>query len=1287
MSRGIAILWLLLACLLPQVGAAADGARMAIVATDFVLPEKSERLAAWGEPLGVEVLRWSPADAAAADWDTIDLLLLDVPRPSDARRVDAAIGDRLRAGGTPWFRVGGGPPAAGGLPAPVWRRFAGYYAGGGRDNYTHLLQAVARWRRREAILDLPPPRAMPRTGYYHPAAGAPFGEAGAYRAWMQAHGGGTRPRIGLIVSAGSVAGMQTAAVDAVAAALEARGLAPVPFWFEAGDPRGLQAALDGFEIEALVNMTHLQGGRARADELRALDVPVLQTMGTRMAPEDFASAESGIAQAMVAPFLTQPESWGLVDPIVISAVEEGREVPMPAQVGALADKLAALLRLRHAAPAERRLALMVWNYPGGERNFSASNLNVPRSILRVAAGLAGAGYDVPPLEEHALIADAQAMLAPFHRPETLDALLAGGRAALLPVARYRAWLDALPAARREALLAEWGTPEDAPEVRMVEGEPQFVVPRVAYGNLLLLPQPPRSRVVGADTHDTARMPDHAYLATYLWLREEGIHALLHFGTHGTQEWTPGKDRGLAADDVPWLAVGDLPVFYPYIQDNVGEAMQARRRGRATVISHQTPAFAPSGLYDELRDLHALVHEWMQAEPGPARGRTAQAIVDAAQAAHLDADIGWDAPGIEGDFDGFMAALHDHLHVLARSVVPLGLHEFGSPATPEHRLVTVMQQLGNDFYTAAGADPEEVLATESERLVDSAPYRLLERHLRDGAPLPGDPGLRGFLERARELDRHLAEPGEMEALLAALDGRFVPPGSGGDPVRNPDVPSGRNLYAFEADKLPTRAAYEAGGAALEDLLATYRAEHGGTQPRKLAVSLWSSEAMRHLGVLESQVLHAMGLRPRWDEGGRVVGLDIVPQAELGRPRIDVVVQVTSVYRDQFDAFMRMLAAAVDELAALDEAGNPIHRNVLAVAQTLEAGGMDRRAAHRLARLRLFGSAPGSYGSGLSAAVKDSTAWDEESALAEGFLDSQQYAFGTEDWGVTPADAGGSGNLLAQQLRGVEAALLSRSSNTHGLLSTDHPFEYLGGLSLAVRSLDGASPALYVADLRSSTPRTLGTARFLGEELRTRALNPQWIRAMQAEGYAGTLQVVDAVDNLFGWQVTDPASVRADQWQAMHDTFVRDTRGLDIDAWFEESNPAAQAQVVDRLLEAVRKEYWTADAQTLRELVARRQALDRMPGVPAAADATRAFAEAAARGFGLDAAASPPPPAAAGAATDAVRGQVLEEVGAAPAAPAPWPLALVALLALLAGGGVAQHRTNARSPPPTSLERSA
>lgn len=1263
--------------------AAAVPAQVRMLSSDFVLPGKHARLAGWAQQQGVGFasLHSGAEQAPDAQWlAAADLLILDTPRPSDVAAVQQRLGDVLERLPIPWVRIGGGAPAYGNLPPPVAMRLIGYYGNGGEANLRQLFTLMQRKKAGQPFDDLPAPVALPNTGFYHPAAPGPFATLDEYLAWGHGRWSADAPRLAFAIHRGAIADAQVRAIDDLVERSERHGQVPLVFWFDDANPHALTELFAEADIRALVNMQHMQNGPARQKEFLQLDVPVLQTFGHRGGDEQHWQAEpSGMAARSSAAFLSVPEAWGMSDPLVITALEAGEPTLMTKQAEALLGKLDRLIRLRQLPAAQKRLALMFWNHPDGERNVAASHLNVPASLAMLSAALERAGYDVPAISESQLIDAAQRLLAGYYRPQTLDDLLADGLAETLPLKDYQAWLGRLPQAMQDALSARWGDPAQHWALREVGGEPQFVIPALHLGKLLLLPQPPRAGRPGEAYHDSKVPPDHLYLAAYQLVRERvGADALIHFGTHGTQEWLPGKDRGLSVEDYPFMAVGDLPVFYPYIQDNIGEAIQAKRRGRAVTISHQTPAFAPAGLYDELRDLHHLIHEYQQLDEGAVREKTAEQIRTAVVEMDMQADLGWDDASIQADFPAFFTALHDHLHELARGATPLGLHTFGEPASAEHRLSTVMQQLGTPYYQALGLDPDEVFAADYSELQASLPYQTLQRYLRDGQPLDevASPELRQLIARGVELDRHLADTQELEALLAGLSGRFVAPGAGGDPIRNPDVPSGRNLYAFEADKVPTRAAYAAGEAALQQLLEQYQTEHEGQAPQKLAFSLWSSEALRHLGIVESQVLHAMGLRPVWDEGGRVVALDIIPAAELGRPRIDAVLQVTSVYRDQFDGFMRLLAEAADRLAELDEPGNVIAANSLALAARLQQEqGLSAEQARQLSRLRVFGNEPGDYGTGVSQLALDSTTWEDDAALGQQFLQRLQYGYGAQAWGVKLE----GGNLFAEQLKGVQAAVMSRSSELNGLLSTDHPFEFLGGLSAAVRHLDGSSPSLYISDLRKTAPRTTGAAQFLATELRGRYLNPQWIGEMQKEGYAGTLEMLNLVNNLWGWQATDRSMVRDDQWQAIHDTYVMDQRELGLDAWFEQHNPTAQAQLIERMIEAIRKGYWDASEQTRRELVERRQQLEATEAGAVGEALTQQFFEQMAAGFGLHNQGQGSPTQAAGNAAQVVSGQVLEEVMPEQGEAQPqWLLWLgfALLLGFFLAGAIWQGLTNSR-----------
>ncbi|WKU19483.1 cobaltochelatase subunit CobN [Advenella alkanexedens] len=1251
LNSWILLWWCLGIAGLAPAQAAADVAAplVKVVTNRSVLPAKFQVLAPIAERAGVrlEHVDVGTTGAPVGQWlPGASLVVLDTPRPSARAEVDGAIGENLRQGNIPWLRVGSRVEDFGGMTVEQARQLSSYYTNGGVGNFGLFFQAVKDLVAGRSIALLPAAEPVPETGFYHPAAPQVFESLEPYLAWARARMPQPVGHVAFLIHNGVVSDMQTQLIDALITAAEARNILPLAFWYDSNDPKALTKVIKPAGADAMVNLRMTQNSTERAAELAQLGIPVIQTLTYREGDQaQWLAAPSGVAQRVVPIFMAIPETWGMSDPMVLSALQDGAAVPMAEQVDGLLDKLRKLIELRRKPASDRQLALMFWNYPPGERNFGASHLNVPVSIENITGALKQAGYDIDPIKEVDMIEKGQAMLSMLYRSGPPEDLLARDLAAVLPVSQYQAWLDKLPAGPREGM-AVWGNPADHWAVRTVDGVPAFVIPRMKLGKLVIMPQMPRAAEMGSHYHDESKAPDHLYMAAYLWLREVfGANALIHLGTHGTQEWLPGKDRGLSMRDYPFLALGDLPVFYPYIQDNVGEALQTRRRGRAVSISHQTPPFAPAGLYDELRDMLMLIEEYEQLDEGAVQQAVMEKILAATRDSSLIQDLGWQESQAREDFSGFLQVLHDHLQSLAQTAMPLGLHRFGQPSAPEHRLFVVMQQLGQPFYEALGL-PDGVLAEDFTKLQSSVPYQTLSRYLREGEDIAtAVPELQAHLRRAQELDAGLADTGEMEALLSGLSGGFVLPGPGGDPIRRPGLASGRNLYALEPDKLPTPAAYESGGTALMQLVDTYRSEHQGVWPQRLAFSLWAGEAVRHQGITEGQVLQALGLKPVWARNGRISRLEIIPATTLGRPRIDVVIQTTGVYRDQFDGFMRLLAEAMNRLAELDEPDNPVASNTKRITAELLASGMSADEAGQAARYRIFSSAPGNYGTGLPGMMQQSTQWEGDAALAGQFLNRMQYAYGSEGWAIKPSSV----NLLAAQLRGTDAAVMSRTSNIHGVLSTDHPFEFLGGLSVAIRHLDGKSPPLYISDLRKKEPKTTSMQAFLSNEMRVRYLNPHWIQGMQTEGYAGTLEVVDTVNNLFGWQAVDPATVRPDQWQAIFDTYIEDTRQLGTNEWFEQHNPTAQAQLLERMAEAIRKGYWDAPEATRQALAGRWQELAQQFNATAGDPLTQAFVADMAQGFGLaqataQAGAATPEPASAadGQAPSAVSGQVMQPV---------------------------------------------
>jgi len=1308
----------------------ASAASALFIATSNVPPGKFRLLSGIADRHGVTVDvryldRLASADDAAQLIARHDVVFVDSYMQDQVR---ARLGAVLQ-GARPVAWLYDKSPASHNMPPALAGRLAAYYSNGGRENFDAFFATVAAWLSGAGYAGIPEPKVYPETAIYHPdASGQRFTDPLAYLAWKGIDPDRHPPVIGLAFHEQYLSSLQTGLVDALIRSIEAHGGVPLAYYHPIHDETAnLRMLAPGGKLlaDAIITtriMLEPNGPRA---EYEKLGIPVIQATAYRRGDEaQWRADPQGIPLTDVPFYMSQAEYAGVTDIQVAAArdADSGELLPIAVQLEAVVAKSMRLAALARKAPADKRVAIFFWNYPPGEKNLSASFLNLPRSLAGTLSAMRAAGYTVAPhqdeqpgeassgqdggsaqagelsagdaglLTEQGLLPRLQRLLEPHYRQDRLADLVADGLADRLPVADYKAWLSALPSGVAEEMNARWGKPEDSYMVLREGGREDFIIPRLMMGNIAVLPQPPRGEREAnkekAIYHSTTEPASHAYLATYLWAREKFMaDAFVHYGTHGTQEWMPGKERGLTVHDYPMLALGDVPVVYPYIADNIGEALQARRRGRAVIVSHQTPPFRPAGMHDDLTALHDLLHDWLNQTEGAVRENIKADILSRAAALHIDLDMGWTPERAGQEFAAFIDALHAHLHELAQTAQPLGLHTLGSAPEARHRLATVMLMLGQPFWDAAATqagvaheDLDETLALDYEKLDQAAPYRLLQSVLIDGRDTAGFPeGLREQLTQARRWYEAIGAQGEQPALLAGLEGRYIPTSYGGDPIKNPEAyPTGRNLYGFDPSRVPSRQAWEAGKQAAENLIAAHRAEHDGQAPTKVTFSLWSVETMRHQGLLEAQALWLMGVEPVWNQGGRVTGVKLVDRETLGRPRVDVVLSATGLYRDHFPNAIKQLARAAQLAAQADEPDNAVAMNTRRIRDELVAQGIQADQALDSAQTRIFSSASGQYGTGLDDATLASDTWggkqEGDAKLAALYLSKMQYAYGPDEsrWGQR-----GIGdkavNLYAEQLRGTQAAVLSRTSNTYGMLTTDDPFQYLGGIGLAVRSLDGEPPGLYISNLRGGgAGKVEGASGFLAKELATRQFHPGYIKGLMAEGYAGTLAVLDATNNLWGWTAVAREVVRDDQWETMADVYVRDKYELGIDEWFEKENPHAQAQMIERMLEAARKGYWAAEQATIDLLKQRYQSLAARYDVQTGNqrfleylasgqpdDITRASPEAAASQAQAATAADSAPDAA----TEQVEGMKLEKVEPASAEPADTDLQLFFVMAFL------------------------
>lgn len=1165
------------------------------------------------------------------------------------------------------------------------QRVVSYYDNAGRLNYRNLMRYLAN--QVFGLNDKPAaaPIPVPDVGLYHPDFhGLVTNDEAAFFSKVKADE--EQPLVAIAIHRSVIDYEERQTVDAIIRGIEKKGAEAFGFFFEVNDQALgytdlLRDKTGATRPDLIINYRSLHSIEKRRNEFEKLNVPVILALNyTEGNAQAFAADNSGIAPTQTAFYLVIPEATGSIDPQIIAATEEGHKVVMPAQLHALVERAYHHARLAKIPNREKKLAIFIWNYPPGERSIGAAFLSVPSSIEQIMKALKANGYKVEVPEPKQLISKAHDLLRPFYRGEDSSVLIDQGLAGFLPVDAYLDWFNALPEVAQKPIVDYWGAPAESHLVVEHKGKLQFVIPRIELGHAIVLPQGLRGETLDkhvANYHSTKIPVNHAYLAFYLYVRTVfDADAIMHLGTHGSQEWLPGKERGLSVYDSPNLAVGNLPIFYPYIIDNVGEAMQAKRRGRATTISYLTPGFAKAGLYADTARLKELVGNYRQLIKGRTRANTRKEIVDLASQLNILKEIGLTKAQFLTQFGQHLSDVHDYLEVLADMSQPLGVHTFGLLPKDSHLYSTILQILGKGFTSLAATYEAEHGLTLPEaqqtgkngaiRLEALQGFQLLKAYL-GGTPFNDLPEPLGVgLVKAETLWKKFQGIAEMENLIRALDGEYIPVSFGGDPIRNPDAaPTGRNLIGFNPTKIPTHAAWKAGVKVMKETIADYVAKHN-RYPQKLAFSLWSLETMRHHGILESQILYALGVKPIWNERGQVIGTEVIPYSELKRPRIDVVVSATGLYRDVFANIMLWIAEAIDKIARMKAEYNFVYQHSQDLKAKLLAAGKSEQEATYLSSVRIFSNESGTYGTGLPGMTLNSGSWEDEDPLAEIFLARMGFAYGKDEsrWGEDVSSI----KLYSKILSGTDAVIFSRSTNLYALMTSDDPFQYFGGIGLAVRHLDGKTPTMYVSNLRRpDNIKSQTLEAFINQEFRSRYFHPRWIKAMQEAGYAGANVILDRMNNMWGWEVMTPEAIRDDHWQAFFNVYIKDKYQLDIKAFFEKYNPDALAQILERMLEAVRKGYWPADEATLKRMTKEYTELAVQYDIFTDNQTFKDFVNAKATGFGL---APLPTPAQAApqaavnnpsAATQQVTGQVLKQVKSAELEPRQywflWMLTLV------------------------------
>jgi magnesium chelatase subunit H len=758
-------------------------------------------------------------------------------------------------------------------------------------------------------------------------------------------------------------------------------------------------------------------------------------------------------------------------------------------------------------------------------------------------------------------------------PESVDtlrnAILKGNAEHHGAHANVHAKISADDHVRREKNLreieAQWGP---APGRHQSDGSNIFFL-GAQFGNVLVGIQP----AMGVEG-DPMRLlfekgfaPTHAFSAFYRYLREDfAAHAVLHFGTHGALEFMPGKQTGMSGACWPDRLIADMPNVYLYAANNPSEGTIAKRRANATLVSYLTPPVAEAGLYKGLNDLKASLNRWRALDPNEAHERQGLAELIHAQAVVLE--LAPAAPTWDADSEQQIAALNEAVLELEYTLIPHGLHVVGKAPTVEER-ADMLAAIAESAYQAS-ASPELRASIRAMLAGELQPESLSETQA----------ALFAKLATSSEL---MHESHELQGLLAALDGRYVRPAPGGDLMHAPEIlPAGRNLHGFDPFRLPSAYAVKQGARQAERLLARHQ-QDTGSFPESIAMVLWGTDNLKSEGGPIAQAMALMGTKPRFDQYGRLAGAMLIPQDELGRPRVDVLITLSGIFRDLLPLQIRMLAEAALLAANADEPEdkNFIRKHALAYQQ---AHGCSMEAA----ALRVFGNAEGAYGANVSQLI-DCSRWGDEDELAETYTCRKGFAYGASGRPVAKPD------LLNTLLARVDLAYQNLDSVEVGVTTIDTYFDTLGGISRAVKRAKGPDAEMAPVYIGDQT-RGGGTVRTLSEqvalETRTRMLNPKWYEGMLAHGYEGVHQIELHLTNTMGWSATT-GQVQPWVYQQLTQTFLLDP---EMRERLSRLNPSASARVASRLMEAYERQYWTPDQDTLDAMRRAGEELeDRLEGI--------------------------------------------------------------------------------------------
>jgi len=1110
---------------------------------------------------------------------------------------------------------------------------------GGKENTRGLILWACRTLG-GCTVQIPPLQYPPTEGFYHPSL-PDIHDPAAHMSRIDPG----KPTVGILIHQYYYIRKNLLAVDALVAAIEAKGMNALPF-FLVTSPNPTTGSLG---IRTFIERNLIKGGKAVIDVMIVtmgfsqislsdpndgtktgpvynffcdLNVPLIQTILMIRSYDTWYHDEQGLSVMEISSGVIWPEFDAQIIGIPLSTTGEsgGRKnlaLPIPRRPERIADMALRWAVLKRTPVKDRKIAILLYQYTGETESLGdAGGLDTPKSVIAILQRLKEEGYTVGDIPEtgNDLIREMISGLTNDTRYISENQMKERA-AGTVGAALYRQWFAAIPAKNRAKISADWG---EAPgNVLVAEGD--LCIPGILKGNIFIGIQPPRGLFEQVETliHSTDLVMPHQYIAYYRWMKNVfGAQAVIHMGTHGTLEWLPGKGNALSEECYPDLVFEDMPHVSPYIINDPGEMVEVKRRSWAAVLDHLPPAMMRAEGYGDLAQLDSILQEFLRAKQG---GETQKAdelageIREIVVSKNLTNDLRLAANAGKKEIAEHAERLYDYICEVRDAIIKDGLHIFGLPPVDNRfpEMIYALTRLENGSIPSLRESVAGAMSLSLRELMDNPSGFSREHGLTNGALIDRidqksrdliDTMSRCGYDRNAVLAAIREEYGnasesletctvficddlrsrldrttdEIDNMVRGLDGGYIPPGPSGDPTRGNAhlLPTGRNAYSIDPASIPTPAAWRTGKTLADQMIERYIREKG-EYPQRVGIIVWATDTMRTGGDDIAYLFWLMGIRPVWsDRGGAVTGLEVIPAKELGRPRIDVTLRISGLFRDTFPGLVHMIDEGVEIIATLDESDEV---NFLAahlkedLLEQLKAG-LPEQEARDMALIRIFGDPPGNHGCGVGEVVHAS-AWKERKDLADTYTTWGAHAYGRKFRGEKVP------GLFRQQFGRLDATVKNRVSREFDILDVDDDYQILGGMNACVKAYGNRDPVSVIGE--ASDPKKVKT-RLLDEEIRfvfrSRILNPRWIEGLKPHGFRGVQEIMNTIEYTFGWDVTSDA---VDDWEyqaaAEHFLFNAENR-----QWIEENNPYALHNMAGRLLEAHERGFWDTDDETIRKL---------------------------------------------------------------------------------------------------------